>query len=160
MTAFDPGDPSKLTSYAYSGPTESFRYDELGRVLSSLDFNGNKSKRIYQPAKLSVSLFDADQQPGGRHGGSYTTVTLDGHGRVAQTDKHLANGPQGSGDLVTTLQYQATGEPTVVTQSYPGGFTTRWMQYDSLGRRVVNAEPNTSQSFSATPGASGVVGWT
>src|SRR5260370_11604234 len=160
MFGHDPSDPSQLASYAYTGPVESFGYDELGQVIQSYDFNGNKSTRIYQPTILSVSRFDDDQQPGGKHVGSFTKVTMDGHGRVAQTVKHLANGPQGAGNLTTTTQYQATGEPIVVTQSYPGGSVTRWMQYDSLGRLVFNAEPNTSQHFSATPGTAGVVGWT
>src|SRR5260370_30086264 len=118
MFGHDPSDPSQLASYAYTGPVESFGYDELGRVIQSYDFNGNKSTRIYEPTTLSVSLFDADQQPGGKHAGSFTKVTMDGHGRVAHTLKHVANRPQGSGDLTTTRQYQATGEATVVTQPY------------------------------------------
>jgi hypothetical protein len=34
------------------------------------------------------------------------------------------------------------------------------MEYDTLGRMVFNAEPNTSTNFSSTVNASGVRGWT
>ncbi len=71
------------------------------------------------------------------------TVTRDGHGRVKTTDAHLKTGPDGSsGDLVTSNQYQATGEPTSIAQTFPGGGTARLMTYDSLGRMVTNVEPN------------------
>lgn len=89
-----------------------------------------------------------------------STVTSDGHGRVIESRTHLANATQGSGDFVVDTAYQSTGEPYEVTQSAPTGSLTRWMQYDSLGRMVFNAEPNTSTGFSSTVGAAGVRGWT
>ena len=79
----------------------------------------------------------------GSHQGSSTTITRDGHGRTKLVDAHWKVGPDGtSGDLVTSARYQATGEPTSITQTFPGGSVTRSMSYDSLGRMVQNVEPN------------------
>jgi hypothetical protein len=41
-----------------------------------------------------------------------------------------------------------------------GDDVVRWMQYDSLGRLVVNAEPNTSVGFTPVVGATaGLLSW-
>jgi RHS repeat-associated protein len=55
-------------------------------------------------------------------------------------------------NFITTANYLATGEVTSVSQAHGGGTgpLLRWMQYDSLGRMVLNAEPNTSVNFSPT----------
>lgn len=146
-------------TFAYSSPTRTFAYDGLGRIVLSTDFDGNPQTYTYHPASLSVDIRDAEQLSGS-HTGSLSTITMDGHGRVVSSDQHLAAASQGAGDVVTSTVYQATGEITSVTQTYPGGSATRWMQYDSLGRMVFNAEPNSSTNFSPVPGAAGVAGWT
>lgn len=122
-------------------------YDGLGRSLVQTDFKGAWSTAVYRDGALSVDSYDAEQTvlPGatGSHKGALTTVTRDGHGRVAKTDAHWVRGPDGtSGDLITTTTYQATGEPTDITQTYPGGYSDRYMTYDSWGRMVTNHEPN------------------
>lgn len=132
--------PAQVT--APTSVSSSFYYDGLGRTTYSLDFRGNPSQAVYQDAALAVSLYDAEQLTGA-HQGALTTVTRDGHGREISKDAHWVHGPNGqSGDLVTTAVYQATGEPTSVTQTFPGGSSTRQMTYDSLGRMVTNTEPN------------------
>jgi RHS repeat-associated protein len=94
---------------------------------------------------------------------TYSTVLQDGHGRSVESDQHTANagGATGTGlDTVSTkVSYLATGEITSVTRSsaQQGVLYTRWMQYDSLGRMVLNAEPNTSSGFVATPETNGAV---
>ncbi|MGH7270184.1 MAG: hypothetical protein ACREJ3_07100, partial [Polyangiaceae bacterium] len=152
--------PFPAATFPYTGPTETFTYDALGRVLTTTDYNGNVTTKNYHPAALTVDTIDPEQSSSGTHQGSMNRVTMDGHGRVIQTVARLANASQGSGDVTTTTAYQATGEPTSITETSPGGTVTRWMQYDSLGRMVFNAEPNTSTGFSATPGAPGVSWWT
>ena len=141
-----------------NGTTASLQYDPLGRVLSATDFNGNTTRRTYHATALSVDTQDAEQAPGGLHAGALSTMTVNGHGQVVSIDKRLVHGPQGAGDLVTTRTYQSTGEVTSITQSYPSGSITRWMQYDSLGRMVFNAEPNTSPNFTPVIGGA-MSGW-
>jgi RHS repeat-associated protein len=162
-------------TYPYTGPTASFTYDPLARKLSALNFDGGLTTWAYDPAHLKVTIKDPEQNSagtiigqnvpaanvGGTHIGANRVVRTDGHGRVVETDKNLVNGPGGSsGTYVVSTTYQPTGEPTVITQTSPTLSTTRWMQYDTLGRLVLNVEPNTSTGFSATPGAAGVTGWT
>jgi RHS repeat-associated protein len=143
-----------------SGPSTSFMYDGLGRVVQVTDPNGFVSRKVYRGAELSVDSYDAEQQAGQGHYGAMSTVTSDGHGRIVESRSHLVNATQGSGDFVVDAAYQSTGEPYEITQTAPTGSLTRWMQYDSLGRMVFNAEPNTSTGFSPTVGAAGVRGWT
>jgi RHS repeat-associated protein len=117
-------------------------YDGLGRITSSTDFVGNTASAVYLTSELSVVLTDPEQSSGS-HPGSFAQITRDGHGRTIASDVHLANGPQGvSGDLMTTVDYQATGEPVSITQTSPSGAVERDMTYDSLGRMVQNTEPN------------------
>jgi len=130
-------------SYAYGGPTELFAYDALGRMLQSRDFNQHSTLFRYHPSTLSTDIIDPEQdfrQLGG-HQGAFTTVTFDGHGRTTQTLSHLVSGPS-SGNLITATAYQPTGEPISITQTFPGGTYSRSMAYDSLGRLVLNQEPN------------------
>jgi YD repeat-containing protein len=150
-------DPSAFPAdtYAYGGTTASFSYDLLGRATAAKDFDGGVTKKTYHDTALSVDLQDPEQTRAGPHSGSMTTVFSNGHGQVTGRTEHLVNFPVG--DRTTSFAYQATGEPTQIV--YPGG-TSRWMQYDSLGRLVRNAEPNTSPNYSATVGASGVLAWT
>ncbi|MGO9836897.1 MAG: RHS repeat-associated core domain-containing protein [Polyangiaceae bacterium] len=131
------------------------QYDGLGRVQHSSDFLGNVTKVTYAPATLSVTVQDPEQLFGS-HAGSYSTLTYDGHGRATSRLDHLNSTAQGAVNVTTTTTYQATGEPKVITR----GSYTRWMDYDSLGRMVFNAEPNSSTNFSSTVDSAGVLGWT
>jgi RHS repeat-associated protein len=121
------------------GPSATFFYDGMGRVLESTDYQGNTASIYYHDANLSRTYVDPQQATDG----SSTTVTTDGHGRVVTQDVHLTNGPTGSpGDLITTAKYLASGETQNVTQEFPGGSFSRTLVYDSLGRLVQNTEPN------------------
>ncbi len=145
-------------------------YDALGRVTSETDFFGNPTTFTYQngldaPFDLLVTVRDPEQQPpqnipAGQtvpgHQTASTQIGFDGHGRPT-----WQLSPEGEVDTT----YLATGEPSTITQ---GGYN-RWMSYDSLGRLVFNAEPNTSTNFSASADSafaepptspSGVNGWT
>jgi RHS repeat-associated protein len=143
-------------TYAYNSPARSFQYDGLGRILSSTDFYGRATTFTQNP--FSVTVQDPEQASGGLHAGASTSSFWDGHGRVLLTQRHLVDGA--ASDVRTGTAYQATGEPVSITQSSGGQSVTRWMQYDTLGRMVFNAEPNTSTNFSPTVNASGVRGWT
>ena len=167
MTVYQPfavptaaGGAGVFLANSLTGPSTSFIYDGLGRVVQVTDPNGFISRNVYRGAELSVDSYDAEQQAQQGHYGAMSTVTSDGHGRAIESRTHLVNATQGSGDFVIDTAYQSTGEPYEVTQSAPTGSLTRWMQYDSLGRMVLNAEPNTSTGFSSTVGAAGVRGWT
>src|SRR5207248_2600872 len=63
-------------------------------------------------------------------------------------------GPAASLDQVeTNFSYLATGELNRVEQTHsrqPGSIV-RWVEYDSLGRMVLNAESNTTRGFNADP---------
>jgi RHS repeat-associated protein len=141
-TSFDP-------TAVPSAPKETFMYDALGRATNITDFSGATISHLtYHPTSLSVDVQDGEQVlPSGSHPGAHTTVTSDGHGRSLSTTQHLPNDP--GIDITTSTQYLATGEPTVITQSSGGSSTVRWMQYDTLGRMVLNAEPNTAQNMTA-----------
>jgi RHS repeat-associated protein len=145
MFASGPPSPGALPPEV-AAPTSaraSSAYDALGRIVARTDFRGNTSTWTYHDATLSVEIKDAEQQPDGTHQGSLTTLIYDGHHRMKSTDVHLAHGPQNaSGDLVTSTDYLATGEPTTIKQTFPGGTSTRSFSYDSLGRLVQSQEPN------------------
>jgi YD repeat-containing protein len=124
-----------------TGAARAFTYDGLGRPTSSSDSAGNVSRFVYDTINLAVTIRDAEQSAG-THTGAYSTAVHDGHGRNISMMQHLAQVPQ-PGDLTTSVVYQATGEPRIVTQSFSaGGSVSRSMQYDSLGRLVKNVEPN------------------
>ena len=151
QSRFPNGHPDKvpfgtLAVTTFGASLASFSYDGLGRLLTSSDFNGNTSTRTYHTAQVSVDVRDPAQGAGGDHPGALTTITRNGHGQVRETDQILSASSHGAGDLVTTMALQATGEPLSITQAFTGSFNqqtvTRTMQYDSLGRMVLNQEPN------------------
>jgi RHS repeat-associated protein len=130
-----------------------YSYDSIGRVVGVYDLDANQrqsTKNVYHP--LSIDTSDAEQVlVGGKHAGSFTTLVNDGHGRRIRTVQHLVNDPK---DIVTTqVKYLASGELTSIFKSHTAGADNyyRWAKYDSLGRMVVNVEPNTSTNPSILP---------
>ena len=135
-----------------------FRYDPFGRVLAANDIDGTPIlARTY--GALSYSEQDAEQlkqagvvgQPA-PHAGLSSTLQLDGHGRMKSLTR------QGNGGSVTDLYtYLPAGELWVLDRN--GSDSTgsyayeRWMQYDSLGRMVFNAEPSATTGFVVVGGA-------
>jgi RHS repeat-associated protein len=166
------GDPAQFASGAFygtlTGPAMTYAYDGLGRLISTTDYLNQKttlgyrlgSANVPSNAAIAVTVQDAAQQPAGSHNQASTTTYLDYLGRAVKSVAHLSSITGGAHYVTTTTAYLATGEPSVITRSEQAQTFTRWMLYDSLGRLVFNAEPNTSTNFSATPGAAGVGGWT
>jgi RHS repeat-associated protein len=146
--------PAEVQMPAATTPSATAVYDALGRTVSATDFNKSASQRVYRDAELSVDYSDPEQFSG-THPLSHTTTTSDGHGRVAQVDRHWNAAPWGSaGGTLTQYTYQSTGERTTIQQSTYGGgapqgpgsrslgWTGRSLVYDSLGRMIQNSEPN------------------
>ena len=86
--------------------------------------------------------------------GQAIQMRTDGHGRVVET-RRTAD----ADTIVWRAVYQVLGEPAVIVRSHAGGAdqVVRWMYYDSMGRLVQNAEPNTATGFTADPGAAGAM---
>ncbi len=149
-----PTDTSRAGAYLDGGTG----YDLLGRPTDLYGTNGELvAHQTHHP--LSLTIVDAEGLlAGGPHAGTSTTITTDGHRRVREVSRTLHE--DGSLEAVrTSYAYQSTGEPTVVTQSHSGDEITRFVQYDSLGRMVVNAEPNTSLGDLGVADAAAIKAW-
>jgi RHS repeat-associated protein len=155
VTKYDPfpysGDPTAYPGTANpSSPTMVTTFDVFGRAAQVTGRDGAPAAQIVYHA-VSTDFWDSGNlDKSSSHYGQTTTKTLDGHGRPTTFAKlGLVNGTQ---DTVTTsLRYLATGEVSRVTKTdgSTGASYQHWMTYDSLGRMVMNAEPNASLSFSA-----------
>ena len=128
------------------------RYDAFGRQVQTFDLDGTVTLQSVYHA-LSSDLYDAADLQNGPHQGSYASTRSDGHGRsVATTERTHVNGAIEAREVRS--QYLATGEPEVITRVRVGKSdpaVVRWMRYDSLGRLVLNVDPNTSQNFNPNP---------
>ncbi|HEX9297558.1 MAG TPA: RHS repeat-associated core domain-containing protein, partial [Polyangiaceae bacterium] len=79
----------------------------------------------------------------------------DGHGRGTVITERIHSGAAIEA-RETRTSYLPTGEVETVTRHRINGADpdiVRWMQYDSLGRRVLNAEPNVTKNFHSDPRA-------
>jgi RHS repeat-associated protein len=124
-------------------------YDAFGRVRSAYGFDGKTvAEKDYHA--LSEDVHDAADLTMGPRYGTYATIVSDGHGRgrirterfheeEGLAARHVINEYLPTGEIERVI-LRKTGETDVV----------RWMRYDSLGRMVLNVEPNTSTGF--TPG--------
>jgi RHS repeat-associated protein len=139
-------------STVLGGPYARQRYDAFGRHVQTFDLDGTITLQSVYHA-MSSDLYDAADLQNGPHQGSYASVLNDGHGRaVTTTERTHVNGTIETHETLT--QYLTTGEPEVITRVRVGKSdpaVVRWMRYDSLGRLVLNADPNTSQNFNASP---------
>jgi RHS repeat-associated protein len=138
-------------------PSKSFAYDALGRLLMSTDELGRTSTVTYMSSSFQTLVQDAIQTAAASAGGVSTLGTLlkfNGHGQVTSSVQQLT-----SDTITTQFTYLATGEVTQVQKSHPGGDPpyVRRMYYDTLGRLVGNAEPNTANP---TKGSPFLIGWT
>ena len=123
-------------------------YDAFGRVTFAADIGGTQTlQRTYYPLG-SYAEEDADQiLSGGAPLSNSHIVEFDGHGR-AVSDSSFA----GTYIAMTQVTYLPTGEPWIIDRSGTDPTSNsyryeRWMQYDSLGRMVLNAEPSSSTGF-------------
>src|SRR5215472_6184175 len=146
------GDPTAYPIGVPKQPLNGYSYDSFGRLTSVFDSNTVRvGKTIYHA--LSKDLYDGAQlQTTGPHAGAFTTASRDGHGRLTGVSKQIKSGNT-TDQILTKWSYLSTGEIAAQFQSHTGGpeQIVRWMQYDSLGRLVLNAEPNTAVNFSADP---------
>jgi RHS repeat-associated protein len=130
------------------------RYDAFGRQLQTFNLDGSVSIQSAYHA-TSVDRWDAADLEPGPHQGTPASTLEDGHGRtVAVTERVHAPGGGGIESRETRTTYLATGEPSVVTRVRVGASdppVVRWFLYDSLGRMILNVDPNTTNGFSADP---------
>jgi RHS repeat-associated protein len=136
---FYDGAPDAFT-WADTVPGRSYRttYDAWGRVTATFGLDGSTtSTRQYHA--LAFDDYDAAAHK--------TSVAKNGHGQTIETDEAFTS----AGAIVnvrTTMLYLPTGELRQLRRSTSNGVTyERWMDYDSMGRLVRNAEPNTSVGF-------------
>ena len=126
------------------------RFDAFGRVVESFGLDGQAKGRSYYHA-VSRDAWDAADLAPGAHQGTYATVVADGHGRPLRTIERIRVGGVME-ERSVARQYLPTGEVTTITHQRAGSpDLVRWMRYDSLGRLVLNAEPNTSVGFTPSP---------
>ena len=139
-----------LTGPPAGTPFRSQEYDAFGRATLSFGYDGNIALLLARHA-LATDLYDAADILPTVHQGTFTTSVLDGHSRPVQQVSRIKVG--GTLELRSILfQYLPSSEVISITQRRAGSAdVVRWMQYDSLGRRVLNVEPNTAGAFNPSP---------
>ena len=144
---FDQDAASYIASYLPpSGPFAASQYDAFGRSTWSFDAGETQSRAVYHA--MSGDAWDAeDLKAGGAHQNTPMTTLSDGHGRtVQQIARSVVNGVLEQ--HVTLFDHLPTGEAYRITQRRTGSTdVVRWMRYDTLGRMVLNVEPNTTAGF-------------
>jgi RHS repeat-associated protein len=128
--------------------------DAIGRPTYRYGLDGRI--KVYQRYHaLAADTFDALDLEPGPHQGTYNTMLVDGHGRTIKTIErvHVGAGNQLE-ERLQLVQYLPTGEVTRLTQRRSGSDdVVRWLRYDSLGRLVLNVEPNTTKNFTSDEAA-------
>lgn len=144
---FYSGDPA---SHPLTAPATSFTkivLDSFGRPVERWRPEGTLATRSrYRP--LRTIHEDA--------AGRWSSIRINGLGRLEEQRSRTDQG-----EMIVTIDYLSGGEPARVIRERAGNVPAksltapnafvRWMQYDSLGRMVLNAEPNTSLGFNADP---------
>ncbi len=140
------GDPANHPLNPLSTAVRKIVNDNFGRVVELRHADGTLAvRRTYRP--LGIETQDA--------AGRWADVQADGHGQVIVRSRRL------NGRLLSmTTDYLVGGEPARVMQrgyrtSFGGPSIVRWMQYDSMGHMVLNAEPNSTTGFVADPSKAG-----
>lgn len=145
---FFSGDPANHSLSEPVAPSVRFTYDSFGRLSETYHEDGSLARRrTYGP--LSVSEADSEDRS--------SSFYLNGHGQVRQSILTTA-----TDQVRTDYEFQAASKPVYVVQARSpraGGVTgpttggvVRRMQYDSLGRLVLNAEPNASTLMGSPAG--------
>ncbi len=128
------------------------RYDAFGRALETFNLDGTVSlARVYHA--LSSDAWDAADLAPGPHYGTPASERQDGHGRSISSIERIHDG-SGIEARETRTAYLTTGEVVAITRirvGKPDAPIIRWIRYDSLGRMVLNVEPNTTKHFSPDP---------
>jgi RHS repeat-associated protein len=153
---FYSGDPALHPLTAPTTALSRIVLDSFGRPVEfRRPDNTLSGRRVYRPLQL-----ESEDDAGRR-----TRLSTDGHGRLIEQ----SNG-EGATESVISIDYLVGGEAARIVRGgargvsaipsvHPQGLV-RWMQYDSLGRMVLNAEPNTAVGFrSDPPKAVGIQAW-
>jgi hypothetical protein len=128
------------------GPPSAYerqRYDAFGRPLQTFALDGTIALQNSYHA-LSLDKSDAADLSPGQHQGTFASVRTDGHGRTVVATERVHNGIAIESREVRTT-YLSTGEPQAVSRVRVGAAdapVVRWMAYDSLGRMVLNVDPD------------------
>ncbi len=131
-------------------PFSSASYDAFGRTVFAFGLDG-EPKLFNDYHAMSQDVWDAADLALGPHTGTFATSIADGHGRPIETIQRVKVGATLE-VWRETRQYLPSGELLSITQHRAGSpNVARWLRYDSLGRLVLNAEPNTSQGFDPDP---------
>ena len=146
--AFAPATTTPPTAYKRS------RYDAFGHTVQSFNVDGTIAAQLVVHA-LSTDAWDAADLAPGVHQGTPASERRDGHGRAVSAIEriHVAGNVE---QHETRTSYLATGEVVTVTRQrlgFPDAPVVRWMQYDSLGRKVLNVDPNTTPGPMPAPGS-------
>ncbi len=126
------------------------RYDAFGRVIQTYGIDGTLTLQNVYHALSSDHWDAADLEAGGAHQGTYASQAKDGHGRTIQVTERVHNGTALEAHNTLTT-YLPTGEPLAITRQNGALSVARWLAYDSLGRMVLNVEPDTSTGFVSAP---------
>jgi RHS repeat-associated protein len=133
-------------------PYGSQRYDAFGRQLQTFGLDGTITLQSAYHA-VSVDKFDAADLLPGPHQGTPASARTDGHGRtIAVTERiHTGNAIESHETRTTYLPTGALQSVTRVRVNAADAPVVRWIRYDSLGRMVLNVEPNATAGFAGTP---------
>lgn len=132
-------------------PAGSQSYDAFGRQKLTRDIDGTVTLESFYHA-LSTDLWDAADREDTAHLQTYATERKDGHGRTALSIERFKESSTIK-ERETTTVYLPTGQPQKITRKLAGASSqvVRWMRYDSLGRMVLNVEPNASTGYTDDP---------
>ena len=150
---FYSGNPA---AFDYSGEVSTGygrqRYDAFGRQVQTYDLDGTITLQSQYHA-LSTDLWDAADLYVGPHQHTFASELKDGHGRSVRTTERFRRSGVIEARHVET-QYLPTGEPLLLRRVRGSDQVVRWMRYDTLGRMVLNVEPNTTTGYTSNPAAS------
>ena len=148
------GDPSAFP--LTNAPATAFtltQYDAFGRVAQHYGLDGVIASRMVYHALAEDDWDAGDLEPAGAHQGTPASVRRDGHDRIVATVERVHTGGGIESREVQT-EFLPGGEKLAVRRIRVRGGdcpVVRWFRYDSLGRMVLNVEPDTSVGFRADP---------
>ena len=129
---FYSGDPASHPLAPLTSTSTRYEHEPFGRVSAVHALDGTLThQRVYRA--LGVEDIDA--------AGRVTVTTLNGHGRIERSTIRTPGD-----ELRTFFAYEVDGAVASVVQFHSAdqAVVRRWFLHDSLGRTVLNVEPNTS----------------
>jgi len=124
-----------------AGRFASTRYDAFGRPVSEIATD-RTARADTSYGALSKTVWDPnDTDAGSAHADTPTTTLEDGQGRLVETIERNRVG-MAVEEYLTTFEYDPLGNVTRIDRSFDATTVTRTFTYDSLGRRIENADPD------------------